>query len=205
MLRLPTPSMSIRHTFQQFTVKQNTNLHRHWTSIECKDSIGYARPNERYAAKTSTMNQSKRCLWYISLGAKPPNLKTINISSWLYSILLVSKVSSDTGINGLPVHVARVGTLLCYVQVLWLLVRIHAVEKWPETRSAGRRHMQWSVRQEHYKWRKGHLFPTWARKTTRRCFDWLLQLSSGQKWRSEQMLIFTAMHYTSSYFPSSSW
>ena len=29
---------------------------------------------------------------------------------------------------------------------------------------------------------EGYLLPTWARKITWRCFDWMIQLSSGQKY-----------------------
>ena len=31
---------------------------------------------------------------------------------------------------------------------------------------------------------EGYMLPTWARKITSRLFDWMLQSSSGQKWRS---------------------
>ena len=33
------------------------------------------------------------------------------------------------------------------------------------------------------KWREGYLLPTWAQKITCWHFDWMLQSSSGQKWR----------------------
>ena len=43
---------------------------------------------------------------------------------------------------------------------------------------------------------KGYLLPTWAQKITCRHFNWMLQSSSGWKWKKcEQMLLFIAMHY----------
>ena len=46
------------------------------------------------------------------------------------------------------------------------------------------------------KWREGYVLPTWARKITSQSFDWMLQSSSGQKWKTcEQTLLFIAMHY----------
>ena len=43
---------------------------------------------------------------------------------------------------------------------------------------------------------KGYLLPTWVWKITCQCFDWILQSSSGQKWKMcKQTLLFMAMHY----------
>ena len=33
------------------------------------------------------------------------------------------------------------------------------------------------------KWREGYLWPTLVQKITCRCFDWMLQSSTGQKWK----------------------
>jgi len=44
--------------------------------------------------------------------------------------------------------------------------------------------------------RKVILLPTWARKITCQRFDWMLQLSSGRKWKKcVQTLLFIAIHY----------
>ena len=43
-----------------------------------------------------------------------------------------------------------------------------------------------------HSWREGYLSPTWTRKITCRCFNWLLQSSSERKWRSANKR--TAMH-----------
>jgi len=43
---------------------------------------------------------------------------------------------------------------------------------------------------------KGYLLPTWAQKITCRRFNWMLQSSSGQKWKKcVQTLLFIAIHY----------
>ena len=43
---------------------------------------------------------------------------------------------------------------------------------------------------------KGYLLPTWVWKITCWCFNWMLQLSSGQKWKKcKQTMLFIAMHY----------
>ena len=50
-----------------------------------------------------------------------------------------------------------------------------------------------------YSEEEGYLVPTIARKRTCRCFDWawMLQSSSGWKWRRcKQTLLFIATHYT---------
>ena len=41
-------------------------------------------------------------------------------------------------------------------------------------------YFQWLL----HKWREGYLLPTWAWKITCQHFDWMLQSSSGQKWKS---------------------
>ena len=51
--------------------------------------------------------------------------------------------------------------------------------------------LSWSLHRE-----KGYLLPTWVQKITCWCFDWILQLSSGWKWKKcEQTLLFIPMHY----------
>ena len=44
---------------------------------------------------------------------------------------------------------------------------------------------------------EGYLLPTWARKITCQCFDWVLQSSSNMAKvkKCEQTLLFVAMHY----------
>ena len=43
---------------------------------------------------------------------------------------------------------------------------------------------------------KGYLLPTWAQKITCQCFDWMLQSSSGWKWKKcEQTLLIIVMYY----------
>ena len=45
-------------------------------------------------------------------------------------------------------------------------------------------------------WHVGCLLPTWVRKVTCQHFDWMLQSSSGWKWKKySQTLLFIAMHY----------
>ena len=56
---------------------------------------------------------------------------------------------------------------------------------------------QWLLSWLPHKWRESYLLPAWAQKITCRCFNWILQSSSGQNWSVNKFCYMYYWGYTS--------